>query len=136
MIECEGIKFVGFLKKVDEKKFTEILPPPSELSYSKNVTILAAPNGNIYGLNDQAFKLLGFPKYFTDDSDDKHSDYNMSQVIKNYSQILFDCFKHSPTGQIAIIDTEPLKPFIVPDLHSKKDINHMKKCHGRYQAFI
>lgn len=52
MIESEGIKFVGFLKKVDEKKFTEILPPPAEFSYSKSVTILAAPNGNIYGLND------------------------------------------------------------------------------------
>lgn len=30
MIEKEGIKFVGFLKKVDEKQHTGILPPPIE----------------------------------------------------------------------------------------------------------
>jgi len=28
MIESEGIKFVGFIKKVDEKKHTDLLPPP------------------------------------------------------------------------------------------------------------
>lgn len=52
MIESTGIKFVGFLKAVDAKKFTEILPTPTEFSYAKSITILAAPNGNIYGLND------------------------------------------------------------------------------------
>ena len=56
MIESTGIKFVGFLKAVDEKKFTELLPPPAEFAFLKPVTILSAPNGNIYGMNDQGFK--------------------------------------------------------------------------------
>lgn len=78
MIEKEGIKFVGFLKKVDEKKHTEVLPPPVEYHFKKSIQIVAAPNGNIYGINEQAYKILGFPKYFTEESDDKFSDYNMS----------------------------------------------------------
>ena len=30
MIAVEGIKFVGFLKKVEEKSHTALLPPPPE----------------------------------------------------------------------------------------------------------
>ena len=99
MVERDGIKFVGFLKKVDEKKFTEILPPPMEMS-SKPITILAAPNGNIYGLNESALKMLGFPRYFTEESDDKTSDYNIKEIFKTephqYSTILYECFKQAP----------------------------------------
>lgn len=78
MIESDGIKFVGFIKKVDEKRHTDLLPPPQEYQFKKSIVIIAAPNGNIYGVNEQAYKQLGFPRYFTEDSDDKHSDYNIS----------------------------------------------------------
>ena len=37
MIEKEGIKFVGFLKKVDEKKYTNILPPPIEYQFKRSI---------------------------------------------------------------------------------------------------
>jgi hypothetical protein len=33
MIESDGIKFVGFIKKVDEKKFTNLLSPPPEVQH-------------------------------------------------------------------------------------------------------
>lgn len=56
MLEKEGIKFVGFLKRVDEKRHTELLPPPVELQFRKSVLMLTAPNGNIYGVNEQAYR--------------------------------------------------------------------------------
>ena len=77
MIESDGIKFVGFLKKVDEKRHTGLLPPPVEHQLKKSIQILAAPNGSIYAMNEQCYKILGFPKYFSEESDDKASDYNV-----------------------------------------------------------
>ncbi|CDW81959.1 pas domain s-box family protein [Stylonychia lemnae] len=136
MIEKEGIKFVGFIKKVDEKKYTDILPPPIEYQFRKSIQIMAAPNGNIYGINEQAYKILGFPKYFTEDSDDKHSDYNVSQIIMDYNKVLFDCFKTAPSGRRAYLDTENLKPLIIPDMHSSNDVQHIKNCFGTYEVFI
>lgn len=97
---------------------------------------MAAPNGNIYGLNEQAYKLLGFPKYFTEESDDKHSDYNMSQIIIDYNKVLFECFKHAPAAKRALIDTENLKPFIVPDMHSQNDLHHLRNRFGMYEVSI
>eukprot|EP00347_Sterkiella_histriomuscorum_P009838 403339681 len=136
MIEKEGIKFVGFLKKVDEKKHTELLPPPIEYQFRKSIQIMAAPNGNIYGINEQAYKILGFPKYFTEESDDKYSDYNMSQIIIDYNKVIFECFKMAPVGRRAYLDTDNLKSFIVPDMHSKNDMKHIKNCFGCYEVYI
>ncbi len=112
------------------------MPPPVEHQFKKSISIIAAPNGNIYGINEQAYKQLGLPKYFTDDSDNKHSDYNMQYIINDYNKVLFDCFKQAPTAVKAVLDTENLKPFIVPDMHSKNDISHIKKVFGTYEVSI
>jgi hypothetical protein len=80
--------------------------------------------------------MLGFPRYFTEESDDKASDYNISLIIKHYSSTLYDCFKRSPSGIVQTLDTECFKQFIVPDMHSKNDIEHIRKCFGKYKAHI
>lgn len=136
MIEKEGIKFVGFLKRVDEKKYTDLLPPPIEYQFKRSIQIMAAPNGNIYGVNEQAYKILGFPKYFVEESDDKHSDYNMSQIVVDYHKVLFDCFKGAPVGRKAYLDTENLRSFIVPDMHSRNDMQHILSCFGQFEVYI
>jgi len=97
---------------------------------------MAAPNGNIYGVNEQAYKQLGFPKYFTEDSDDKHSDYNMSCLIPDYNKVIFDCFKHAPISRRAILNTEIMRSLIIPDMHSKKDIQHIKNVLRSYEVSI
>lgn len=59
----------------------------------KSITFLAAPNGNILGLSEQAAKILGIPNYFAVNSDEQISDFNISQMIKGYNVTLLKCFK-------------------------------------------
>lgn len=113
MIAVEGIKFVGFLKKVEEKSHTALLPPPPEYQHQKSMLMLAAPNGNIYGMNEHCFKYLGLPTYFIDEDDERLSDYNMNFLVKNYKKVLFDCLRYSPAPQKAILSTAGFKNYIV-----------------------
>lgn len=136
MLEREGIKFVGFVKKVDENRFTELLFPPVELQEHPSVQILASPNGNIYGMNEACFRYLGLPKYICDDSDHRLSDSNVSKLIRNHRAVLFECLKNCPTGQEAMISNESFKNVIIPDRHSHSDMKHIRSCFGKYQAIV
>jgi hypothetical protein len=54
IIESKGLKFIGFIKRVDERAYTKVLPPPAEFTMHKSITFLTAPNGNILGLSEVA----------------------------------------------------------------------------------
>jgi len=50
--------------------------------------------------------------------------------------VLFDCFKSAPIGRRAYIDTENMKNLIIPDMHSRNDIQHIRNCFGSYEVYI
>jgi hypothetical protein len=51
IIESSGLKFVGFIKRVDERVHTSLIPPPAEFSTQKSILMLSDPSGDIKGLS-------------------------------------------------------------------------------------
>ncbi len=47
-----------------------------KLFFSKSIIILASPNGNIMGINEMAYKILGLPHYAADD-DYENNEFNL-----------------------------------------------------------
>lgn len=54
----------------------------------------------------------------------------------DYNKVLFDCFKSAPVGRKAYLNTENLKPFVIPDMHSHNDIRHIASCFGQFEVYI
>lgn len=98
--------------------------------------MLAAPNGNIYGMNEYCFKALGLPTYFVDEDDERLSDFNMNFLVKNYKKVLFDCLRYTPQAQKAVLSTQGFKNYIVQEMHSKEELKHIKSTIGKFNVVL